>query len=173
MLLDLAEVALLPQIVGREHIVTATAHNEIGRKLAFLLGPALGGVIYSLGKFLPFLLDACSYFLSVLSLSWMRTRVQRVSRPEKLWPDIRTGLLWIWGQPLILFIALLGILHHLLFDGLVLLVIVPGQHMHATPSAIGLVLAMDGVGSMISSLLADRCLRTLSFYAFFGSCHWL
>ncbi len=172
---DLAEVACMPQVVGREQIVAATAQNEIGRNVAFLLGPALGGAIYSLGRFLPFLLDASSYLLSVLSLSWIRAKFQqeRTSKPEKLWIEIRMGLLWIWHQPLIFFIAFTGTLNHLLFDGIVLLVIVLGQHMHATPFAIGLVLAMDGVGSMIGSILADRFQHILTFRVAFIGGHWL
>ncbi len=172
---DLAEVACMPQVVGREQIVAATTQNEIGRNVAFLLGPALGGAIYSLGKFLPFLLDACSYLLSVLSLSWIRATFQqeRAGRPEKLWIEIRAGLLWIWRQPLIFFIAFTGTLNHLLFDGIVLLVIVLGQHMHATPFAIGLALAMDGVGSMIGSILADRFQQVLTFRVAFIAGHWL
>jgi MFS family permease len=172
---DLAEVACMPQVVGREQIVAATAQNEMGRNVAFLLGPALGGAIYSLGKFLPFLLDACSYLLSVLSLSCIRAKFQqeRTGRPEKLWIEIRAGLLWIWRQPLIFFIAFTGTLTHLLFDGIVLLVIVLGQHMHATPFAIGLVLAMDGVGGMIGSILADRFQHILTFRVAFIGCHWL
>jgi predicted MFS family arabinose efflux permease len=172
---DLAEVACMPQVVGREQVVTATAQNEMGRNVAFLLGPALGGAVYSLGKFLPFLLDACSYLLSVLSLSWIRAKFQqeRTGRPEKLWIEIRAGLLWIWRQPLIFFIAFTGTLTHLLFDGIVLLVIVLGQHMHATPFAIGLVLAMDGVGGMIGSILADRFQHILTFRVAFIGGHWL
>lgn len=172
---DLAEVACLPQVAGREQIVAATAQNEIGRNVAFLLGPALGGAIYSLGRFLPFLLDACSYLLSVLSLFWIRAKFQqeRAGKPEKLWIEIHAGLRWIWHQSLIFFIAFTGMLNHLLFDGIVLLVIVLGQQMHATPFAIGLVLAMDGVGSMIGSILADRFQQLLTFRVAFIGGHWL
>jgi predicted MFS family arabinose efflux permease len=172
---DLAEVACLPQVVGKEQIVSATTQNEVARNIGFLLGPALGGAVYSLGKFVPFLLDSISYLASILSLSWMRAKFQqeRAARPEKLWTEIRAGLLWMWHQPLIFFIALTGTLYNLFFDGIVLLVIVLGQQMHATPFMIGLVLAMDGVGSMIGTVLLDRFQRQLSFRAAYIGGHWL
>lgn len=172
---DLSEVACMPQVVGREQIVSATTQNEMARNVAFLLGPALSGAIYTLGKILPFLLDAISYLISVISLSWIRAKFQQehVSRPEKLWVEIRAGLLWTWRQPLIFFIAFTGTLNHLLFDGIVLLVIVLAQQMHATPFAIGLVLAMDGLGSMIGSILADRFQKFLNFRVALIGCHWL
>lgn len=173
---DLAEVACMPRIVGREQIIAATNQNEMARNVGFLLGPALGGVIYSLGKFVPFLLDAISYLASVISLSQIRTKFQgeRTGKPEKLWLEIRVGLSWIWHQPLIFFIACTGTLIHLFFDGFVLLIIVISQHiMHATPFMIGLVLAMDGAGSMIASVLAARFSKQLSFRVAFMGGYWL
>jgi MFS family permease len=172
---DLAEVACLPRVVAREQIMAATAQNEMGRNIAFLLGPALGGAIYSLGKFLPFLLDSLSYLVSVCSLSFIRAKFheERTSRSEKLWLEIRAGLLWIWHQPLIFFIACTGTLLHLTFDGIPLLVIVLAQQMHAAPFTIGLALAMDGVGSMLGALLVNRFGKRLSFCVIFIACHWL
>lgn len=172
---DLAEVACMPRVVARDQILAATTQNEMARNVAFLLGPALGGAIYTLGKVVPFLLDAVSYLVSVLSLSQIKAKFQqeRVTRPEKLWIEIRTGLLWIWHQPLIFFIAFTGTLNHLFFDGVALLVIVLAQQMHATPFMIGLVLAMDGVGSMIGTILTERFQKQLSFRVAFIGCHWL
>ncbi len=172
---DLAEVACLPRVVGKEQIVSATAQNEVARNIGFLLGPALGGAVYSLGKFVPFLLDSISYLASILSLSWMRAKFQRerTTRPEKLWMEIRAGLRWMWHQPLIFFIALTGTLYNLFFGGITLLVIVLGQQMHATSFMIGLVLAMDGVGSLIGTVLLDRFQHRLSFRAAYIGGHWL
>lgn len=173
---DLAEVACMPRIVGREQIVAATNQNEMARNVGFLLGPALGGAIYGLGKFVPFLLDAVSYLASVFSLSRIRTQFQgeRTGKPEKLWLEIRVGLLWIWHQPLIFFIACTGALMHLFLDGFVLLIIVIGQHiLHATPFMIGLVLAMDGAGSMVGSVLSARFSKQLSFRVAFMGGYWL
>jgi len=172
---DLAEVACMPRVVAREQIVAATNQNEMARNVAFLLGPALGGAIYTLGKVLPFLFDAISYFASVISLFWIKAKFQqeRAAAPEKLWIEIRAGLLWLWKQPLIFFIACTGTLTHLLFDGVVLLLIVLGQHMHATPFTIGIVLAMDGVGSLIGSILASRFANQLSFRLSLIGGYWL
>lgn len=172
---DVAEVACIPRVVAREQIVAATAQNEMARNVAFLLGPALGGAIYSIGKFLPFLLDACSYVISVVVLFLVKAPFQqeRKAQPARLRTEIRTGLLWIWHQPLIFFIAFTGTLFHLLFDGVALLVIVLAQQMHAAPFMIGLVLAMDGVGGMLGSVLAERFHRYLSFRVVAIASYWI
>lgn len=161
---DIAEVTCLPRVVSREQIPGATAQSETVRSLAFLFGPALGGIIYGLGRVVPFLVDTCSYLISVFSLFWIRSVFQekRVAVSQKLWVDIRAGLVWLWKQPLIFFIAFTGTLFHILFDGVPLLLIVLGRQMGANPAQIGLVLAMDGVGSIIGSFLAGRLHQRLS-----------
>ena len=172
---DLAEVACLPQVVGREQIVDATNLHEMARNVAFLLGPALGGTLYALGKFLPFLSDAISYLASVLSLKWIRVQFQeeRTREAQNIWTEIRAGLLWMWHQPLILFIAFTSALINLLSSGFVLFIVVLAQSMHATSTQIGLVLAMDGVGSMLGSFLIARFSRQLGFRGAFIGGYWL
>jgi MFS family permease len=171
---DMAEVACLPRVVAREQVVAATAQNEMARNVAFLLGPALGGAIYSLGKFLPFLCDAVSYLFSVCSLSFIKAKFQqeRSIKPEKLWVEIRAGLRWIWQQPLLFFIAFTCMLSNLFFSGIALIVIILAQQMHAAPFMIGLVLAADGVGSMLGSLLVARLSKHLSFRVLAIVCYW-
>ncbi|HEX7735195.1 MAG TPA: MFS transporter [Ktedonobacteraceae bacterium] len=171
---DLAEVACLPRVVAREQVVAATAQNEVARNISFLLGPALGGALYGLGKLLPFALDAFSYLFSVCSLFWIKAKFQEErGKPEKLWLEIRAGLVWIWHQPLIFFIAITGTFFHIFFDGYALVVIVLAQQMHAAPFMIGIVLAMDGVGSMLGSLLASRLGNRLSFRVIASASHWI
>lgn len=171
---DLAEVTCLPRVVSWVQIPAATAQNETVRGTGFLLGPALGGILYGLGRFVPFLVDTCSYLLSVLSLFWIRTNFQekRTVAPQKLWLDIRAGLLWLWKQPLIFFIAFTGTIFHILFDGVPLLLIVLAHQMGATSAEIGLVLATDGVGSIIGAFLAGRFHKNLSFRLVMIGCQW-
>ncbi|HEY0754841.1 MAG TPA: MFS transporter [Ktedonobacteraceae bacterium] len=172
---DLAELASLPHVVAREQIIAATTQSEMAYNLSFMLGPALGGIIYGLGKSLPFLLDACSYLISLCSLLLIKTKFQRTreTRPEKLWIEMRAGLLWIWHQPLILFLACMGTLFHLFFDGIALIVIVLARQTHAAPLLIGLVLAMDGVGSTLGLLLFSRLSKRFSFHAISSVCYWI
>src|SRR5258707_3970380 len=172
---DMAEVACLPRVVAREQVVAATVQNEMARNMAFLLGPALGGAIYSLGKFLPFLCDAISYLFSVCSLSFIKADFQqeRGIKPAKLWVEIRAGLRWILQQPLLFFIAFTCMLTNLFFSGVALIVIVLAQQMHAAPWTIGLVLATDGIGSMLGSLLVARLSKRLSFRVIAIICSWI
>src|SRR5207302_3391809 len=69
---DLAEVASLPRVVPKEQLPAATGQNIAAQSTAFLFGPALGGALYSLGRIIPFLTDALSYLVSVISLLFIR-----------------------------------------------------------------------------------------------------
>ena len=60
-----AENALLPQLVGEEHLVAANSLNSLNNNLARLIGPALGGIVAGLtGVVGVALLDAATFLLA-------------------------------------------------------------------------------------------------------------
>ncbi len=162
---NLAETASLPRIVTKEQLPTVTAQNITVQSVSILLDPALGGALYSLGRVIPFLTDAISYSLSVLSLLFIKRdfQAERVTSRRKLWVEIKEGLSWLWHQPLIRFIAFTGSTIHLIGSGIVLLVIVLAQHLHASTLAIGLILAIEGIGSILGAFIGSPIKKRFSF----------
>ncbi len=162
---NLAETACLPRVVSKEQLSTAVAQNMVIDSTSGLLGPSLGGALYSIGRAIPFLTDAISYAASVLSLFFIKTKFQeeRNPAPIRLWADIREGLSWLWHQPLIRFIALLtgGITMPVVGYALILIVLAQGQH--ASSFAIGLIFACGGIGSIVGSLLVTPLAKRFSF----------
>jgi MFS family permease len=162
---NLAEIACLPRVVSKEQLSTAVAQNMVIDSTSGLLGPSLGGALYSIGRAIPFLTDAISYAASVLSLFFIKTKFQeeRNPAPIRLWADIREGLSWLWHQPLIRFIALLtgGITMPVVGYALILIVLAQGQH--ASSFAIGLIFACGGIGSIVGSLLVTPLEKRFSF----------
>jgi hypothetical protein len=71
-----------------------------------LLGSSIGSVLYSIGRVFPFLVDVFSYLFSILSLLFIKTPFQtrREIAPNKLWIEIKEGLVWLWRQPLLRFV---------------------------------------------------------------------
>src|SRR5260370_34655166 len=66
---DTAATACLPQVVDRQLLSIAAMRNQASHNIAELLGLPLGGVLFqTLGPAIPFLVDALSYAISVLSL---------------------------------------------------------------------------------------------------------
>ena len=87
----------------------------------------------------------------------MRARFQeeRTEEPRKIWHEIGEGLLWLWHEHVLRFMALLTL--GLVFPtvGFTLILIVRAQNLHATPLAIGMLFASGGVGSIAGAVLKN------------------
>jgi MFS family permease len=107
---NIAEVACLPRVVSKEQLPAATAQNAATDGTAALVGPALGGALFGLHALLPFVADAVSYTVSVVTLFFIPARFQgerNVETRRSLRKEIAEGLVWLRHQPLIRFIAVL------------------------------------------------------------------
>ena len=162
---NIAEAACLPRVVPKEQLPAATAQNMATDGITVLLGPSLGGALYTVGRLLPFVADAVSYMVSVISLFFIKVKFQkeRVAARRNLWVEIREGLSWLWHQPLIRFIAILTGGNNLISSGYVLIIIVLAQQQHASSFTIGLIFAVGGIGGIIGALIATSLQKRLSF----------
>jgi MFS family permease len=172
---NLAEVACLPRVVRREQLPTVAAQTEFTNSMAFLVGRSLGGILYSVGRLFPFLADTISYVVSVLSLRFINVPLQetREEAPRKLWVEIWEGLHWLWKQPLLCFIALLGCVVHIAGAGMTLIVIVLAQQQHASAFVIGLILGAGGIGTLLGAFLGGVLQKRFSFMQLTISTQWL
>jgi predicted MFS family arabinose efflux permease len=170
------EVACLPRVVPREQLPNATAQNEGGAIAAYLIAPSLGGFLYqSIGKSIPFLVDAVSYAASVVSLLFIRTAFQeeRTAPPRALWVEITEGLRWLWNQPLIRFMAFLTGGLNFGNAGVGLILIVLAQHQHAAPATVGIIFSVGSVGGILGSILAPRIQKRYRFGQVIISMVWI
>ena len=91
---NVAEVAALPRVVSREHLAEASSQNQAAQATAALIGPSVGGFLFqSVSRGFPFLVDAVSYAVSVVSLFFIKTEFQldRSPRQGNLWGEIVEG----------------------------------------------------------------------------------
>src|ERR1043165_6908939 len=98
---NIAEVAALSRVVMKEQLPQAAAQNEAAFGTAAILGPSFGTFLYqTLGRGTPFLADAVSYAVSVVSLSFIKTQFQmeRKATRRHLRAEIMEGLNWLWHQ---------------------------------------------------------------------------
>jgi MFS family permease len=178
---DIAEVAVLPNIVTQQEMPAAVAqYISLTDGVTMLLGPALGGALYAAGRMVPFLLDAISYGASVLAL-WRIQLPRRTASDEQAdslsWrtmrADIVEGVVWLWRhRTLRALTALLGA-GNCLVAGEALLVIVLAERLHATAPEVGLILGLGGCGAVFGALLAERVVRRLTFAQAFIGGNWL
>lgn len=160
-----ANISALPRLVPRAQLAVASARDEGAYYAAGLVGPAVGGVLYQATRVLPFLADALSYLVSVLSLLLIEAdlRQDKRERPLHLVAEMREGLTWLWRQPIIRAVSLLEAADTLVISGLGLVVIVLAQGYHATPATIGTIFSVAAVGGILGSLVGGQVQRRLSF----------
>lgn len=162
---SLAHIACLPHVVSKEQLPTAVAQESIIDSVTELIGPSIGGVLYGIGRAVPFLTDAISYGASVVSLFFIKAKFQEDRNPEPLhlWADIKEGLSWLWKQPLLRFLALLtgGMIAPVVGYSLILIVIAQSQH--ASAFTIGVIFACGGVGSILGAFLVTPLQKRFTF----------
>lgn len=170
----LAKTAALPQVVTREQLTTAVAQEELVEGTTALLGPSLSGVLYTLGSIFPFLIDAISYLISIVTLILIRTPFQRehTRTHRNIWAEIGSGVHWVWHQPFILTMTLLMGAGALVLPGYTLLTIILAQQQHASALVIGLIFATGGVGAILGSWLAPRLQHRLTVGQSILLCRW-
>ena len=164
---NIAEVAALPRVVPKDELPQASAQNEAAFAAAHIVGPSFGTLLYQgLGRAAPFVADAISYVVSIVSLMLIRTPF-RAARPAQAKTNLRgeigEGLRWLWGQPLIRYMAFLTGSINLVNAGTGLVVILLAQDLGARPVDIGLIFSIGGIGGILGSLIGGRVQKRFSF----------
>lgn len=160
---ELARLAALAWIVPKSQLTTAVAQNELIVGSCSLLGPALGSLLFSITRLLPFVTDALSSLLLLGSLFSMRSPMQDERRTERhhLLREVREGLTWLWSQQVIRSLFLLSSYINLTITAGVLLVLTIVQQQHIPPVLYGLIVAAGGVGNLLGTLLCPLLQRRI------------
>lgn len=96
-----ARSATIPELVGSENILTATALSQVTYQTIMLVGPAAGGALVGLlGTWAAFAIDAVSFLASAaVTLAVRFPAVPRSTRPATaagVWADLVEGMRFLW-----------------------------------------------------------------------------
>lgn len=163
---NIAEVAAITRVVDKRQLAQAGAQNEGGFIAANLAGPPLGTFLFqSVSKAFPFVLDAISYFVSMLSLLLIKTPFQGERTQEKrhLLVEIREGLSWLWGQPLIRFMAFLTGGLNFVNAATFLILIVFAKELGASDGDIGFLASIGALGGIVGAALGGQIQKRFTF----------
>ena len=100
---------IVSRVVDREDLPTAISQNQARHHIASLLGGPLGGVLYAVARPLPFLVDAVTFAVSLLTVSRVRTDLSPVDRPRGT-PvrELGDGLRYLLARPYFRSVAAFG-----------------------------------------------------------------
>jgi MFS family permease len=158
--------AALPGIVADEQLERAWAATEARTYAASLVGPALGGFLFGLGRAVPFIADAVSYLVSAGCVSRIRGkfRAERSGERKALWREVTDGLHLVWHQPLLRAVVIQAPLINFAFNGVIFTVTIALRQHGTAPGVIGLAQAGIGLGGLLGAVIAPRLQGRLSLW---------
>ena len=125
-------------------------------------GPPLGGVLFGLGRAVPFAVDAVSYAFSFASLLAMRTPFQqpRERHALRLRAQLAEGFRFLWAQPFLRATTLIYAVGNFTIPAFLFVLVVVARRHALTGGEIGVLLGSFSacvlVGSLVSSFARDR-----------------
>ncbi|MGA4837877.1 MFS transporter [Streptomyces sp. G45] len=157
-----AVLPLVREVVPESRLATALAVNQVRGQAAYLLGPVVGGALFSAGASWPFWLDSGSYGVSVCCLLALRVRPgDPGGAREGWWRSFTAGLRFLWRQRLLRRLTLVASAQNFVFDGVYLAIVVSAAGRGVSSLSVGMVTATSAAGAMTGVLLAPLAGRHL------------
>jgi MFS family permease len=149
------EMSAVRDVADREDLPTAISQNQARHHIASLLGGPLGGVLYAVARPLPFLVDAVTFAVSLVTVSRVRTDLSPVDRPRST-PvrELGDGLRYLLARPYFRSVAAFGAACNLVVNAVFFVAIVRLVEDGVPSTTIGLVEALAGVGGIVGALIA-------------------
>jgi MFS transporter, ENTS family, enterobactin (siderophore) exporter len=158
-----AYTAAVPAIAGRARLAQANSYFEVVYSVGFIIGPAIAGLLATaIGPGLTLAIDAVSFVFASIGVALIRRPLRAPGdRPEShLFADIREGVEFIIHHPVLRASILFWSVTSIVSAGLVTALTVRiTRDLALPPSALGLVLATFGMGTIVGALWASRIRR--------------
>jgi MFS family permease len=150
-----ARQAIIGQLVDEDHLTNAVALNASGMSLMTVAAPGIGGLIYGFAG------PAATYYvmagLTVAALfltSWVPGMAPVSHGKRRMWGDIKQGLVYTKHNRTVLMLLLVALSTALLaMPFRTLLPVQIEEVFKLEVEALGLLLSMIGIGSLIGSLV--------------------
>jgi MFS family permease len=154
-----SSIAALPKIVANEQLEDAWAATEARQYAANLLGPTLGGLLFSVARSIPFFGDALSYGISAALANRMRGdfAVAPTGGPRRgLWSEAFEGVRVMLHDKILRAIIIQAPLINFAFTGVIYTVILAMRHGGTSSGVIGLTQSAILVGGLLGAIAAPR-----------------
>jgi MFS family permease len=163
----LAERRFVRSLVEPAQAASALARGEARNNMVILVGRPLGGLLFGVGRIIPFMVDALSFAVTVGVL--MRIGSGRIFKHQEpaadrhMGHEIAAGFRWLRhhsfagiGLPLTAGTTLIG-------QALIMIFFAEAHARHLPSVTIGIVLAASGAGGAVGSAAAPRLFRRFGY----------
>jgi MFS family permease len=159
---DNASQAIVPAIVP-DHLLEKANGRRYAVELAAntFVGTPIGSVLFAISLALPFGVDAATFAIAVVLVAGIRGNFNPNTQPRQesasMYAEIRTGMRWLWRNPLLRTSAIALGLTNLAFQmSQAVFVLFAQDELHVTERGFGLLLGVMGAGAVLGGLLGDR-----------------
>ena len=158
-----AEHSSLRTIVRPGQLPDAVARNEARSYAMSLAGPPLGGLLFGLGRALPFFGDAVTFLASFAGVWLIRRPLQepREAQQGGHAGALAEGFRFVFGNPFLRAVLFIAAPLNLAIHGIIFTIIVTLQRDQVPPAIIGGVETVVAVGGLLGALAAPALLRRL------------
>jgi MFS family permease len=159
-----AHAGALRAVVPSRQLPAAVGVIRARSAAVLLAGPPLGGVLFAVGRAVPFLFDAISYAFGLLTLVLMRTPFQQEREVDRarLRTQIADGFRFLWRHPFLRTCAFIYGLGNFTLPAVTVVIIVAAQRQGLSSAGIGALLAAFGACTLIGALASPLFRRALS-----------
>jgi MFS family permease len=171
-----ASSSLLPVLVAPENFPRAVAWNSTAFQIATIAGPALGGILYTLGPWLVYGTATGLLLLGFLSIASLHGQ-WKVRSASAGWNGLLEGVRFVFAKKAILGAISLDLFAVLFGGATALLPIFAHDILHIGPWGLGILRSLPAVGAAIMALwLAHHPIRAragrrmFACVAIFGLC---
>lgn len=151
-----ARQALVPDLVGKEHLTNAIALNAVAVEITVVVGPALGGLLIPImGMAGAYGLIAGIFLLDLAVLLRMKSVQHATPRThESAGQSLIGGLNYVWHNATVLWLLVIACLLNLLAAPYryAFMPLFARYILDAGPAGYGMLTAMAGVGALVAGL---------------------
>ncbi|WP_395690619.1 MFS transporter [Nocardioides sp.] len=151
-----AEMAAVRAVVRREELPTALSQQQARQHVASLVSAPLGGLLYSITRWLPFVADAVSFAVSWVLLGRIRSDLTPPARTGTRRPvaELTEGMRFVWSRPFFRVLTVWSALTNLTVNALFFVAVLRMVEAGVPAFQIGLVETAAGVAGIVGAILA-------------------
>jgi len=166
---DNAAIALVPELVDGDFLVKANSRLLSSQTLASqFVGPALGGILFAVARFVPIATDALSFLAAAVLVATLPTaKKPALDHPAtKNGPSFRSeiaeGLHFLRRQPVLLACTILAVPLFATSGVLVAVLVLYAKNLlHVGSIGYGLLFSAFALGSLLGSAMVPRALSRI------------
>ncbi|WP_345454761.1 MFS transporter [Nocardioides marinquilinus] len=161
-----AETSAVRTVVPREDLPAALSQNQAREHVASLVGAPLGGVLFAVARWLPFLADAVTYALSWLLIGRLRTDLSPAARPagaprRRVRADLAEGARFVLRHPLFRTLLAWSALTNLVVNAVFFVAVLRLIEDGVDPLHLGLVETAAGAAGILGAVVAPWLIERL------------